>query len=196
MSSFSSQRERFQARRQGQKRRGWIWWVLVIAALAAVIVYLVLLANRPPYGEAFPILDSSHVPEGTDPGPYNSDPPTSGHHYERELPRGFYEDSDLADMGPFPVGHVVHNLEHGYIVFWYNCDSLSAAECDALKTQIRDYIANSSVRKLVAFPWHSIDIPLVLTSWGYRLEMPVFDANEANQFINSNRLRAPEPNAE
>lgn len=196
MDSFSSQRQRLRERQRSKRTGSWLGWILGLGVVVAVVGYLVWAATRPPYGEAFPILDSTHVAEGTDPGPFNSDPPTSGHHYERELDPGLYEDGDLADMGPFPVGHVIHNLEHGYIVFWYNCDLLSANDCETLKTQIRDYMASSSVRKLVAFPWRSIEVPLVLTSWGYRLKMPDFNAGEASKFIKLNRLHAPEPNAE
>ena len=31
----------------------------------------------------------------------------------------------------FPEGYLVHNLEHGYAIFWYNCDLLSAEECSS-----------------------------------------------------------------
>ena len=193
MSNYTSQRERFQGRRRGQKRRTSIGWVIGILVVAGMLGLLVWNAVRPPYGEEVASMGGGHVPTGNDPGQYNSDPPTSGPHYDATLPPGFYEESDLADLGPYPWGHAVHNLEHGYIVFWYNCDLLSVEECDQLKTQIREYMENSPVPKLIAFPWKSIDIPLVLTSWGYRLEMPTFDARQASRFINANRMRAPEP---
>jgi hypothetical protein len=93
------------------------------------------------------------------------------------------------------LGYAVHSLEHGYIIFWYNCDALAQAECDGLKTELRAYLDGSLNSKLIAYPWQETAVPLVLTSWGYLLEMPEFNARQASSFINANRLRAPEPNA-
>jgi hypothetical protein len=142
-----------------------------------------------------PIRNGSHIPEGNNPGEYSSEPPSSGKHYADPLDPGFYEETDLTELGEFPHAYAVHNLEHGYIVFWYNCDLLDEGSCEELKTQLRNFMDASLVPKLIAFPWHSTDVPLVLTSWGFALEMPVFNASEANAFISANRLRAPEPNA-
>lgn len=194
MSNIAS-RERVRQRRMNEQRRSTFVWVLVILGGLALAGFLVWEAIRPPVGHEIPIMGAGHIPEDSDPGEYNSDPPTSGPHYAQPLDPGFYEQADLADLGPFPHAYAVHNLEHGYIIFWYNCDLLDENSCVELKRQIRNFMDGSLVPKLIAFPWQSTDVPLVLTSWGYRLEMPVFNASEANAFISANRLRAPEPNA-
>jgi hypothetical protein len=150
---------------------------------------------QPPLGEGYPIMSADHVPDNEFPGVYNSDPPTSGPHYAQGLPRGFYDESELPQLPPYPEGHLVHNLEHGYIIFWYNCDVIDENECADLKTKMTEYMDNTSNVKLIAFPWDSIDHPLVLTSWGYRLELHDFDKAVVRQFINRNRSLAPEPNA-
>ncbi len=138
---------------------------------------------------------SDHVEEGTDPGPYNSNPPTSGPHYARSLNPGFYEQSPGEEL-PFPEGYLVHNLEHGYVIFWYNCQALPDGEsCDGLKADIRTVMDEFDGDKLVAYPWESIEVPIALTSWGHRLRMERFDADAAGQFIERNRYRAPEPQA-
>lgn len=49
--------------------------------------------------------------------------------------------------------------------------------------------------KLIAFPWKSLDIPLIMTSWGRMERFPTFDPNEAAAFIRANRNHAPEPDA-
>ena len=55
-----------------------IWGSIAVVALA-VLGYALWVAFRPSSGESIPIMASSnHVDEGEDPGPYNSDPPTSG----------------------------------------------------------------------------------------------------------------------
>ncbi|MGH2582210.1 MAG: DUF3105 domain-containing protein [Anaerolineales bacterium] len=195
MSELSSSRERRKSRLRTKKSRSLLTRILVIAGVAGLIGYLVWDISRPPEGQDFPIQGDQHIPDGTDPGPYNSNPPTSGPHYANPLDPGFYEEEDLAELGPYPHAYVVHNLEHGYIAFWYNCDLLSDGECEELKTEIREYMSRSLVSKLIAFPWHGTDVPLVLTSWGYLLEMPEFNVRRAGSFIGANRNRAPEPNA-
>jgi hypothetical protein len=49
--------------------------------------------------------------------------------------------------------------------------------------------------KVIAFPWNSIEEPVVMTSWGQMLRMESFDPATALQFIRTNRNRAPEPQA-
>ncbi|HLD92897.1 MAG TPA: DUF3105 domain-containing protein [Anaerolineales bacterium] len=195
MSNLSSQRERIEARRRGAQSRSTLTWTLVIIAAVAIAGYLLWVSLRPAEGTAVPLEGETHVQEGTDPQ-YVSNPPTSGKHYASELaPPGFYEEADLEPYLPYPEGYAVHNLEHGYIIFWYNCDVIDEAACEQLKTDIRNFIDQSLTKKLLALPWNKTDIPLVLTSWGYMLEMPVFDAGRASAFIAANAPKAPEPNA-
>jgi hypothetical protein len=195
VSTPTTRREEIRSRRRTDKQRSNLVWGLVVVGALALVGYLAWIGLRPPQGVAVPIAGEEHIPDGTDPGEYNSNPPTSGNHYGSPMPPGFYEEADLEQFGPYPVGHAVHSLEHGHIIFWYNCDLLSETECAALKSEIRDYLDGSLVPKLIAFPWQGTDVPLVLTSWGYMLEMPEFDARAATGFINANRLKAPEPNA-
>jgi hypothetical protein len=164
-------------------------------AVFLIIGFVLWTTLQPPVGEGYPIMGVDHVPDNEFPGEYNSDPPTSGPHYAVGLPRGFYDISDLPQLPPYPEGHLVHNLEHGYIIFWYNCDVITEDDCTDLKTQMIDYMENTSNIKLIAFPWASIDHPLVLTSWGYLLELHSFDEDVVRQFINRNKSLAPEPNA-
>ena len=137
--------------------------------------------------------DSGHVEEGADPGPYNTDPPTSGRHYAIELNAGFYEKADLSSMPEFPEGHLVHNLEHGYVIFWYNCNLVTEGECTELKTQVRSVLDQENNFKVIAFPWESLKVPVVLTSWGQMQEFETFNPELAQTFVNRNRNQAPEP---
>jgi hypothetical protein len=158
--------------------------------------FLLFSAVRPAGGEAVPILPNQpHIPQPTPPGPYNTNPPTSGLHYAQTLPGGFYDEAEAAAVGSFPEGYLVHNLEHDYTIFWYNCQIISESECAGLKADIQALISSLEGVKLVAFPWATLSEPLVLTHWGRTLPMPRFDAGRAAQFIRSNRGRSPEPNA-
>ena len=133
--------------------------------------------------------------EGEDPGPYNTNPPTSGAHYGADLEAGFYEEAEAAGLGPYPEGYLVHNLEHGYVIFWYNCDLLDEVACTELKANIQDVMDGENDFKVIGFPWPSIDAPVVMTSWTRRLVFDEFDSDLARQFVRTYRNQAPEPNA-
>lgn len=166
-----------------------------MVGLAVIIWAIVGPSFRPEIGEAAPEMTPDHVQDGEDPGPYNTDPPTSGAHYARDLEPGFYEWGDIEDLGPFPEGYLVHNLEHGYVIFWYNCDLLNEAECSKLTAEIAEVMDEERNIKVIAFPWPSIDVPVVMTSWTRSLFFDKFDPDRARQFVRTYRNQAPEPNA-
>lgn len=136
-----------------------------------------------------------HVAVGQDPGPFNSDPPTSGRHYGDEYEAGFYEESDPEAQHEYPEGFLLHNLEHGYVIFWYNCNLLNDGACNNLKTQIKSVIDDFNGVKVIGFPRATIDAPVVATTWGRMQRFDVFDEELAADFVRANRGRAPEPNA-
>lgn len=165
----------------------------VILVLVGIGITALLATQNSQVGEKIPIMsDTSHVPEGTDPNPYNSNPPTSGIHYPVDLKAGFYTEN----IYDYPEGYLVHNLEHGYVIFWYNCGLLMDAECTTLQGQIRAVMDEKDNFKLIAYPWDKTDVPLVLTSWGRMLPMQPFDREAALDFIRRNQNKAPEPNAD
>jgi hypothetical protein len=153
-------------------------------------------STKPLAGETVPHLEDAteHVQEGVDPGPFSSNPPTSGRHYGIPLKAGFYEENDPVIQEPYPEGYLLHNLEHGYIVFWYNCDILDESSCTLLKSQIRATIDDFQANKLIGFPWPDMDFPLVMASWGQMQTFTSFDESAAADFIRTNRNHAPEPN--
>jgi len=136
-----------------------------------------------------------HVTEGSDPGPYNSNPPTSGPHYEQEYDAGFYDQNSHEAQVQYPEGYLGHNLEHGYVIYWYNCDLLDKVGCDQLKAQIQTSMTKNGSTKLIAFPSSSIDDPVVMVSWGQMQRFETFDEDLAGKFVSINRNRAPEPDA-
>jgi Protein of unknown function (DUF3105) len=183
-------------RRKRKKLYNRIIWGIAGVAVLGVIGYALWIAFRPAYGQSVPVMaDISHVPADTDPGPYNSDPPTSGKHYENNLRAGFYNESDLANLPDHPEGMLVHSLEHGYVIFWYNCAPLSEQECTDLKGEIQQAMDRVDNVKVIAFPWDSIDEPVVMTSWGQLQRFNSFDVDLAVGFVERNRYQAPEPNA-
>ena len=184
-----------QQRRERDKRQKLIStliWGGIGAAVIAVLGFIVWQGIRPVAGQSIPVMISSpHLPIDTDPGQYNSDPPTSGLHYADELDAGFYETNNYQ----YPAGYLVHNLEHGYVLFWYNCDLLDEAACTDLKSKINSVMDELGGTKLIAYPWPSLDVPLVMTSWGRLEKFESFDADKAKAFYRANLNKAPEPNA-
>lgn len=199
-----STRERIKAKkRRGRARNLVIGGVIALAAVAG-IAWLARQSRARESGATVPIpqvqaveemAEVRHVAEGADPGPYNSDPPTSGKHYATQAFAGFNDVGDLDSFGDFPAGYLVHSLEHGYVIFWYNCDVLSEDECEDLKDEIRRVMGRVADFKVIAFPWPSIEEPVVMTSWGRLLRFDEFDADVAEQYVKNFRNQAPESNA-
>lgn len=181
-------------KRSSQIQSSVIWGALGLATLG-LFGFLVYNAIRPPAGEAVEIVSREHVPEPTPPGPFNTDPPTSGAHYADTFEPGFYSEEDLASLPPHPAGYLVHNLEHDYSIVWYNCSILTQAECDSMVADIRQALEAMSGSKLIAFPWSTQAEPVVFTHWGRILRFEAFDARALANFHRANLGRAPEPNA-
>lgn len=105
--------------------------------------------------EEFEEQKADHIEIGAAHEPYSSDPPTSGPHYGTPADEGFYSD-------PLPVEQVVHNLEHGQIVIYYN-----PAADDETRTQIEG-LTEQEPLATVAIPYDGITDPnmIVLAAWG------------------------------
>ncbi|NOH02606.1 MAG: DUF3105 domain-containing protein [Chloroflexi bacterium] len=191
MTQKSGKREQMRSRQRRERiRNSLIWGGLGLGALV-VIGAIVWQGVRPRAGEEIPIMQSDHIPTDSDPGEYNSDPPTSGPHYPETLTAGFFETNNH----PYPAGYLVHNLEHGYVIFWYNCATLDEAACIDLKSQIRAVMDEVNNFKVIAYPWDTLDVPVAMTSWGRLQKMQVFDASQARTFYKSNLNKSPEPGA-
>ncbi|MFQ5942549.1 MAG: DUF3105 domain-containing protein [Anaerolineales bacterium] len=197
-------RERIKAKKRRERTRNILIGGVIVVATVVGIRWLSTQSSARESGETVPIpqvqavdemAEVSHVAEGTDPGPYNSDPPTSGRHYATQAFAGFNDVDDLASFGEFPAGYLVHSLEHGYVIFWYNCEVLTEPECEDLKDDIERVMGRVADFKVIAFPWTSIEEPIVMTSWGRMLRFDEFDPEIAEQYVRNFRNQAPEPNA-
>jgi hypothetical protein len=188
MASATKERKR---RSRSSAGRGTSPILYVAGALMLIIVLVVALSvDFNPIGEKVEVMPSSdHVPEGTDPGPYNSNPPSSGKHYDEHFTSEFFEENEYE----FPEGFLVHNLEHGYVIFWYNCDLLDESGCTELKDQIQSVMTRVNMDKVIAYPWPKIDQPVVMTSWGRLLRFNEFDPQLAYQYARKYHNQAPEP---
>src|SRR5258708_5258310 len=81
--------------------------------------------SRPLLGQEVAIEGRTHLPDGTS-ITYNSNPPAGGNHYATPAHAGFYET-------PPADGYLVHSLEHGAVILWYNPKLLTTDEISKLK---------------------------------------------------------------
>jgi len=109
-------------------------------------------------GKPFPNLGQKHIPEG-ERVIYNSNPPTSGSHYQVPAAWGIYSSKPPVDE------RLVHNLEHGGIIISYNSDLLKSEDLEKVKAQARELRAINP--RLIIVPRASIDTAIALTAWGY-----------------------------
>ena len=81
-----SKRQQVHDRQRKQKLRANLTWGGIGAAVLVFIGFLVWQGVKPAAGESIPIMaeSSQHIDVDSDPGQYNSDPPTSGPHYPAE----------------------------------------------------------------------------------------------------------------
>jgi hypothetical protein len=188
-----------QAMAEKRRRQKLLKNVLIWGSVAAVVLVIVIVgvsnASRTNPGQAVAVMaDSSHVAENTDPGPFSTNPPTSGRHFAVSWKSAFY---DAPPEGvAYPEGHLVHSLEHGYIIFWYNCELLDEQDCANTKAEIQAVMDAERNNKVIAYPWTTTEYAVVMTSWGRMLEMDTFDSTVARDFVQLNRNQSPEPHAE
>lgn len=94
-----------------------------------------------------------HVAPGTE-IPYEESPPAFGTHYDSWEPmdRKFY-DGDRPDLG-----FLVHNLEHGYTILWYDETVADDAEqMDVVRGIAAKFDGDDMRNKFKAAPWTSED---------------------------------------
>lgn len=186
-------------------------WVIsaVIAALGvAILTWLFVESSKPLPGSKVDDLGRGHVPVGTEVS-YNSNPPTSGRHYEDWIRAGVYE-TEKDDR------NLVHSLEHGYIVMSYKCNtstSLSAGvkseksneatesgqlseECKSRKDQLAKVYEKKGERKLIVVPGENLDTNFALTAWTYIDKFDSFDFARIEKFIDAHLNMGPEKTME
>ncbi|MGC8781088.1 MAG: DUF3105 domain-containing protein [Anaerolineae bacterium] len=168
------------------RRAPWAWLGGGLLALILVIggVWLATRLTGPAVpGQRFPIQGQQHIAPGQAHPPYNSDPPTSGWHYDTPLASGFHEQ-------PVADEQVVHNLEHGHVVIAYDCSRLT--DCQGTKDRLRELLRRYRNWKVTAVPRQNADAAIALTAWGWLDKLDAYDEARITAFINAWRDRGPE----
>jgi hypothetical protein len=122
----------------------------------------------------------SHVPDGVDVD-YGTPFPTAGLHSLVPAQPGFYAE-------PQPLPRLVHALEHGNIVIYYDAPGEEALQ--RLKSWSEEF--NGDWDGILVVPDPSLDEAVVLTAWEHRQMLDRFDDAAVGAFIDAYRGRGPE----
>jgi len=114
---------------------------------------------------------------------YQTTPPSSGPHFPDPTAPGFY-----AARPAF--GYLVHSLEHGSVVIYYDPAQLSPEIEKSLRAFIK---ANSDPEVgIVAVPDADFKYPFILTAWDKMLELNKYDTPAVRAFLAEYLGRGPE----
>lgn len=132
-----------------------------------------------------PSTGNAHVAQGTDID-YERVPPTSGTHYGRStVSAGFYDQQR-------PLGSLVHSLEHGAVVVYYDPDRLSPEAEDSLKRYAGTFTGDWRSFIAVPNPTDDPEAAYVLTAWEKRLPMNSYNESTVRAFTAEYLGRGPE----
>ena len=134
--------------------------------------------------EQHPSEGTQHVEQGTDLN-YEAIPPTSGPHYSTTTAAGFYGE-------PQPDGAIVHSLEHGAVVIYYDEDALSEEAEQSLREWASAHTGTWQSVIVVPNPYEGVDSPYVLTAWRQSLRLNQYDAEVVQAFLAEYLGRGPE----
>ena len=123
--------------------------------------------------------------------PYDSNPPSGGDHY---AVWAAFQSYDFA----VPDGFLVHALEHGAVVFWYNCpdgcaDEVAQAQAMIDALPLDDRCAGlPTPRRTVLVPSPNLDARWAASSWGFLEKADCFDADALRGFYMEHSGHGPE----
>ncbi|MFO0762007.1 MAG: DUF3105 domain-containing protein [Byssovorax sp.] len=137
-----------------------------------------------------PALDPGIHVQVCSPIVWNSNPPTSGMHYPVWAAFKTYK-------APVPRGFTVHAMEHGAIVFSYNCPSGCAADIDALQAMLdarpADPLCVAPLKnRFIITPDPLLDTQFAAAAWGYAIKGDCLDLAAIGAFIDAHYAMAPE----
>lgn len=140
--------------------------------------------------EQYPTEPAIHVAECS-PLTWGSNPPASGNHYPVWAAFKTYDQ-------PVPRGYYVHDLEHGAVVFTYNCPDGCADEVAAMQAIIDAKAADPlcenmpAKNRLVLTPDPKLDARFAASAWGWLIKGDCFDALAFTSFMLDHYGQGPE----
>ena len=121
--------------------------------------------------ESDPPSGSEHVPDG-ETVEYDTNPPVAGPHAASTADVGaIYGGEDVP-----PVEQLVHNMEHGAVIFWTN--NLSPEERTLAEETVNEIYA-SGYTSLIMVEYNEMEVPFAMTAWGVLQECLAMDETTA-----------------
>ena len=178
------------ARRERRNRRTRLKRILALVAVGGVSgLFLIALFVTPnmfesgqrsiPDGPGVRQEDQGreHISEGGSHAPYNTNPPTSGWHYDRWASWGVKSE-------PLPSELFIHNMEHGGVILHYNCPDGCPDEVEKMSDIVR------RTDETILMPNPDMESRFALTAWNWLLTMDEYDDALARDFVR-NHLNSP-----
>jgi len=137
---------------------------------------------RPEGVEYVACRSQQHVPDGQR-ITYETDPPLSGAHYGGWVSPGFFSATQTPER-------LVHSLEHGHVVIYYDQSNLTAADVEFIRNLTRQFKGDWD--GVIAVPRKDANHPVILTAWEHGLRLTAFDSARIDQFVDVFRGRGPE----
>ncbi len=134
--------------------------------------------------ESFPSEGRQHVSRDTQ-IEYQTTPPTSGPHYDGVVSAGFYEETP-------PMGDLVHSLEHGAVVIYYDPQALTPEARESLQAYASVHTDPFASVIVAPHPETDPESSFVLTAWRHKLTMDEYDAEVVRAFLAEYLGRGPE----
>jgi len=161
--------------------------VLLIGVIVVVVVVLFAGGGGGRIGVREADLGGGHVADGT--VRQYSAPATSGEHWNTPANWGVYT---LAR--PAVQTQVIHNLEHGGIVIWYDPSLTSEADVTALTNYAQQQVRAAKF-KVILSPWTGPGFghPIAVTAWNWLLYLDSADIDQIRAFLDDHYQQSPEP---
>ncbi len=185
----------FRGRQVPQKRSPRLLFVLLGSVIALVILAaagLSLMRSRggpvaetAPAGPVPTMPSRDHVQEGTT-VVYSTNPPTSGEHSGKPATWGVYPST------PPPDERLVHNLEHGGVVMYYNPAKLDPETVEQFKALTRDLQKDQKCVILTQRASIPDDKSIALTAWGTLAMLEQYDEAAIRAFWRDDVAQGPE----
>jgi hypothetical protein len=167
--------------RTTNKKKGRNIFLIILASVVVLLALIAFLTNRANSKaflnqnidlqvQSFPAEGRGHVDGSVT---YKTFPPTSGDHNPIPARYGFYEEA-------VPFENLVHSLEHGDIVIYYNKSKLNEQDMNGLKEISKITHIGSGVEVV---PNSDIDKPIILTAWTKMLKLDKYDEAKIKQFM-------------
>ena len=173
-------RARRQEARKQRRRLTTVAVILAAVVAAAAAAFVLLRSGGPDLGYTVAALAGDHNPpyvydtEIEVAGVFVQVPPTSGNHSPSPSRHGH-------SGGILIPEQVVHNMEHGAVVIWYQPGD------DVLETEVAQLARSLGNDCLVAGTYAAMDFDVAATVWGRVLPLTAFEAAPLVEFVDAYR---------